>query len=166
MRRLTLMLFLILCCAVPAQAEQRSFTLFSADLPEGWDGDERQGFKSGNPEEYMLILGHSDASREGYDALISIFVLPNDQRDDSPGLAQKLAQFQANASTPRPQGGFWSFNGEPRSQSFNAPAVTRVATTPQKVFIAIVQDPEQKGGEKIFSSLKGLTPETQKLLGQ
>lgn len=165
MRRLSLVLFLILC-AIPAQAEQRSFSLFSADLPEGWEGGEQLGFKSGNPDEYRLILGHSAASGEGYDALVCIFILPNEQADDSPTLAGKLSQFQANASIPRPWGNFWSFNGEPRSQLFKAPAVTRVRTIPQKVFIAIIQDPEQLGAEKIFSSLKGLTPDTQKLLGQ
>ena len=40
MRRLTFIILLVLCLAVSAQAETRSFTLFSADLPQGWDGDE------------------------------------------------------------------------------------------------------------------------------
>ena len=33
------------------------------------------------------------------------------------------------------------------------------------VFI-LVQDPDQRGAEAVFASLKGLTPETRKLLGQ
>ena len=97
MRRLTFITLLVLCLAVSAQAETRSFTLFSADLPQGWDGEENMGFKSGNPNECMLILGLSNAKRDGYDALISIFVLPNDQKDDSAAVANKLAPLQANA---------------------------------------------------------------------
>ena len=166
MRRLLFTTLLVLCLAVSAQAETRAFTLFSADLPQGWDGEENMGFKSGNPNECMLILGLANAKRDGYDALMSIFVLPNDQKEDSASVANKLAPLQANASTPRPQGHFWTFNGEPRSQTFPAPGVTKVSATPDKVLIAIVQDPDQRGAEAVFASLKGLTPEAVKLLGQ
>ncbi len=166
MRRLLFTTLLVLCLAVSAQAETRAFTLFSADLPQGWDGEENMGFKSGNPNECMLILGLANAKRDGYDALVSIFVLPNDQKEDSASVANKLAPLQANASTPRPQGHFWTFNGEPRSQTFPAPGVTKVSATPDKVLIAIVQDPDQRGAEAVFASLKGLTPEAVKLLGQ
>lgn len=166
MRRLTFITLLVLCLAVSAQAETRSFTLFSADLPQGWDGEESMGFKSGNPNECMLILGLSNAKHDGYDALISIFVLPNERNDDSATVANGLAPLQPNSSTPRPQGPFWTFNGEPRSKTFNAPGVTKVSTTPDKVFIAIVQDPDQRGAEAVFASLKGLTPEVAKLLGK
>ncbi|WP_374282864.1 protoporphyrinogen oxidase [Desulfovibrio sp.] len=166
MRRLLFTTLLVLCLAVSAQAETRAFTLFSADLPQGWDGEENMGFKSGNPNECMLILGLANAKRDGYDALVSIFVLPNDQKEDSASVANKLAPLQANASTPRPQGHFWTFNGEPRSQTFPAPGVTKVSATPDKVLIAIVQDPDQRGAEAVFASLKGLTPEAAKLLGE
>ena len=166
MRRLLFTTLLVLCLAVSAQAETRAFTLFSADLPQGWDGEENMGFKSGNPNECMLILGLANAKRDGYDALVSIFVLPNDQKEDSASVANKLAPLQANASTPRPQGHFWTFNGEPRSQTFPAPGVTKVNTTADKVLIAIVQDPQQRGAEAVFASLKGLTPDAGKLLGQ
>ena len=166
MRRLILITLAVLCLAVTAQAEPRSFTLFSADLPQGWDGEENMGFKSGNPNECMLILGLANAKRDGYDALVSLFVLPNDQKEDSASVANKLAPLQANSSTPRPQGAFWTFNGEPRSQTFPAPGVTKVSATPDKVFIAIIQDPNQRGAEAVFASLKGLTPEAAKLLGQ
>ena len=166
MRRLLFTTLLVLCLAVSAQAETRAFTLFSADLPQGWDGEENMGFKSGNPNECMLILGLANAKRDGYDALVSIFVLPNDQKEDSASVANKLAPLQANASTPRPQGHFWTFNGEPRSQTFPAPGVTKVSATPDKVLIAIVQDPDQRGAEAVFGSHKGLTPEAAKLLGQ
>ena len=166
MRRLLFTTLLVLCLAASAQAETRAFTLFSADLPQGWDGEENMGFKSGNPNECMLILGLANAKRDGYDALVSIFVLPNDQKEDSASVANKLAPLQANASTPRPQGHFWTFNGEPRSQTFPAPGVTKVSATPDKVLIAIVQDPDQRGAEAVFGSLKGLTPEAAKLLGQ
>ena len=166
MRRLMFITILVLCLAVSAQAETRSFTLFSADLPQGWDGEENMGFKSGNPNECMLILGLANAKRDGYDALVSLFVLPNDQKEDSASVANKLAPLQANSSTPRPQGAFWTFNGEPRSQTFPAPGVTKVSATPDKVFIAIIQDPNQRGAEAVFASLKGLTPEAAKLLGE
>ena len=166
MRRLMFITILVLCLAVSAQAETRSFTLFSADLPQGWDGEENMGFKSGNPNECMLILGLANAKRDGYDALVSLFVLPNDQKEDSASVANKLAPLQANSSTPRPQGAFWTFSGEPRSQTFPAPGVTKVSATPDKVFIAIIQDPDQRGAEAVFASLKGLTPEAAKLLGQ
>ena len=166
MRRLMFITILVLCLAVSAQAETRSFTLFSADLPQGWDGEENMGFKSGNPNECMLILGLANAKRDGYDALVSLFVLPKDQKEDSASVANKLAPLQANSSTPRPQGAFWTFNGEPRSQTFPAPGVTKVSATPDKVFIAIIQDPNQRGAEAVFASLKGLTPEAAKLLGQ
>jgi len=166
MRTLLFLALCMLCLTATAQAESRSFTLFSADLPQGWDGEEKMGFKSGNPDECMLILGLSNEKKDGYEALVSIFVLPNTQNDDSATLANKLAPLQANASTPRPQGPFWMFNGELRSQVFPAPGVTRVSATPDKVFIAIVQDPSQRGAGAVFSSLKGLTPEVRKLLGQ
>ena len=166
MRRLMFITILVLCLAVSAQAETRSFTLFSADLPQGWDGEENMGFKSGNPNECMLILGLANAKRDGYDALVSLFVLPNDQKEDSASVANKLAPLQANSSTPRPQGAFWTFSGEPRSQTFPAPGVTKVSATPDKVFIAIIQDPDQRGAEAVFASLKGLTPDAAKLLGQ
>ena len=166
MRRLMFITILVLCLAVSAQAETRSFTLFSADLPQGWDGEENMGFKSGNPNECMLILGLANAKRDGYDALVSLFVLPNDQKEDSASVANKLAPLQANSSTPRPQGAFWTFNGEPRSQTFPAPGVTKVSATPDKVFIAIIQDPNQRGAEAVFASLKGLTPDATKLLSQ
>ena len=166
MRTLFFLSLLMLCLTVTAQAEPRSFTLFSADLPQGWDGEEKMGFKSGNPDECMLILGLSSEKKDDYAALISIFVLPNTQNDDSASLANKLAPLQANASQPRPQGPFWTFNGELRSQAFPAPGVTKVNATADKVIIAIVQDPDQRGAEAVFASLKGLTPETRKLLGQ
>ena len=38
MARCLLTLLLLLCCAGAAQAENRVFAQFSADLPEGWDG--------------------------------------------------------------------------------------------------------------------------------
>ena len=166
MRILLILIFCVLCLSVTAQAEPRSFTLFSVDLPQGWDGEEKMGFKSGNPDECMLILGLSNEKKDDYAALVSIFVLPNTQNDDSASLANKLAPLQANASQPRPQGQFWTFNGELRSQAFPAPGVTKVSAMEDKVFIAIVQDPDQRGAEAVFSSLKGLTPETRKLLGQ
>ena len=64
MRILLVLTFCVLCLTVTAQAEPRSFTLFSVDLPQGWDGEEKMGFKSGNPDECMLILGLSNEKKD------------------------------------------------------------------------------------------------------
>ena len=147
-------------------AEARDFTRFSAVLPAGWDGEERTGFHSGKDEECMLILGVKDEAGENYRGLVSIFVLPNDRQTTSENLARELTRFQVDATEPAQEGHFWSFTGEPRSQAFKAPALTKVHATADMVLIAIIQDPENQGALAIFDSLKGLTPQTRELLGQ
>ena len=157
----------LLLCSAAAHAEERAFTLFDVTLPQGWDGGEQQGFKSGNDAEYMLVLGLPKADgEEGYVAAVSIFVLPNAQHDEPQSLAHKLAGMQADATPPRQEGAFWTFTGTPRSQSFPAPAVTRVNATSDTMLIAIVQDPDAHGAEAVFKSLSGRTPEARLLLGQ
>ena len=147
-------------------ATSRDFTRFSANLPAGWDGEERTGFRSGNDEECMLILGLKDQAEDNYRALVSIFVLPNEKGATSENLAQDLTQFQADATEPQQDGHFWSFNGEPRTQGFKSSALTKVNATKDMVLIAIIQDPENLGALEIFDSLKGLTPQIRELLGK
>ncbi|ATD80714.1 MULTISPECIES: hypothetical protein [Desulfovibrio] len=147
-------------------AEVRDFTRFSAALPAGWDGEERTGFHSGKAEECMLILGVKDQAGENYQGLVSIFVLPNDKQTTSESFARELTRFQADATEPAQEGRFWVFTGEPRSQAFKAPALTKVHATPEMVLIAIIQDPEGLGGQAVFESLRGLTPQTRQLLGK
>lgn len=177
--RSTLFFLLLLICALnmggvhaaqPAPdvngAEARDFTRFSAILPAGWDGEERTGFHSGKDEECMLILGIKDEAGENYRGLVSIFVLPNDKQATSESLARELTRFQVDATEPSQEGHFWSFTGEPRSQAFKAPALTKVHATPDMVLIAIIQDPESLGGQTVFENLRGLTPQTRQLLGR
>ena len=147
-------------------AATRDFTRFSASLPEGWDGEERTGFRSGNDDECMLVLGLKDSTGDDYRALVSVFVLPNETKATSESLAENLRQFQAGATEPQQDGHFWSFSGEPRSQAFQSSALTRVHATPDIVLIALIQDPENQGALAVFDSLKGLTPQTRDLLGQ
>ncbi len=149
-----------------SSAATRDFARFSAKLPEGWDGEERTGFRSGNDEECMLILGLKDPSGDNYRALVSVFVLPNEKNATSQSIAEDLRQFQAEATEPQQDGHFWSFSGEPRSQAFKSSALTRVHATSDMVLIAIIQDPENQGALAVFDSLKGLTPQTRDLLGR
>ena len=144
----------------------RDFARFSATLPEGWDGEERIGFRSGNDDECMLVLGLKDAEGDNYRALVSVFILPNEKNATSERIAEDLRQFQAEGTEPQQDGHYWSFNGEPRSQTFRASALTRVHATPEMVLIALIQDPENQGALAVFDSLKGLTPQTRELLGQ
>ena len=162
---LPLVVFLF-CCAHDAQAEIQAFGRFSADLSQEWAGEEREGFRSGNPEEYMLILAHQNPATQATDALVSLFIIPNEDGGSSEEVARKLAQFQADATAPRQDGVFWAFTGEPRSPSFRAPAVTRVRATPQRVLIAIVQSQDTTEAEAVFAGLRGLTPEARELLGR
>ena len=151
----------------PVLAEERSYTLFTVDVPNGWDGGEKQDFTVGEGGQgYMLVLTCPAADEDRVAAAVSLFVLPNMHHDDSATHAAKLAAMQENASAPRQEGPFWSFTGEPHSKSIDVPAVTRVNVTDEKVFIAIVQDSGSYGAEKVFQSLRGLTDETRRMLGQ
>ncbi|MBQ9407283.1 MAG: protoporphyrinogen oxidase [Desulfovibrio sp.] len=167
MRTLIALMLTLMCSVVTAGAEEHAFTLFSADLPDGWGGDEKEGFTFGEGGEgYMLILTCPGADGESIAAAVSLFVLPNIHHDDSATHAAKLAKLQENASAPRPDGPFWAFTGQPHSRSIDAPAVTRVNVTPEKALIAIVQDTGEHGAEQVFRSVRGLTDESRTLLGQ
>lgn len=154
--------------ATPGDAAERGFSRLAARLPPGWDGEERSGFSSGNPEEYMLILGMRDEAQERFVAQVSIYLLPNAPGADAETFARRMAGLQADASEPRAEGRFQVFEGEPR-QSGPAPkgrATSMVSATPGHLLIIIVQDPEARGADAVVQSLRGLTPETRELLGR
>lgn len=157
---------LLLCCAVEAQAEDRAFSKFSADLPEGWTGEEQTAFSVGRDDEYMLVLGKRDAAGEKFVAQVSIFLLPNLPKESAENFAKKMAELQSDASAPHKEGNFWRFAGEPRNQSFKAPAENYVTATPERILIIIAQDPHNLGADKIIASLKGLEPDARDLLGR
>ncbi|MDR3357361.1 MAG: protoporphyrinogen oxidase [Desulfovibrio sp.] len=165
MARLAILFLLFLGLASPAQARIKTFTHFSADLPDGWDGEENAGFTKEKGNEYMLVFKRHDDTGENIKGVVSVFLLP--PLHDSPAeIAGKLARMQENSTTPYQSGNFWTFSGEPRTQGFKAPAVTRVNATPRHVLIIIVQDPEQLGGDTIFAGLRSLTPEGREVLGR
>jgi hypothetical protein len=165
MARLAILFLLFIGLTSPAQAQTKTFTHFSADLPDGWEGEENSGFTDGKGNEYMLIFKKHDDTGENIKGVVSLFLLS--PLPDSPAeIAGKLASMQENSTTPYQDGNFWTFTGEPRTQGFKSSAVTRVNATPKHVLIIIVQDPEQLGGDKVFSSLRGLTPEGKEILGR
>ena len=161
-----LCLLLLLCCAVPAQAAQRAFARFSADLPEGWDGQERTAFSTGSQDEYMLVLGKQDQEQERFLAQISIYLLPNTPKSTAEAFARNMTDLQGDSTEPSREGHFWTFRGVPRNQTVKGQAVTRVAATPEWLLIIIAQDPDQIGAEKIVDSLRGVTPEARAILGR
>ena len=149
-----------------ATAAERDFSRFAATLPPGWDGEERTGFSSGAPEEYMLVLGVQDEAAERFLAQVSVFVLPNRKGSSARDFARGMAGLQGDATEPREEGRFWTFEGEPRTQALHGRATTSVAATPERLLIIITQDPENLGGKEIAASLRGLDDETRALLGR
>lgn len=152
--------------AMPAQARQTQFGQFAVDLPEGWEGEEQTGFISDNPEEYMLTLGLKDAGGDKFVAQISIYLLPNKPGKNAEQAARTLAEAQGEPTEPEQRGNFWQFAGEPRSNMLKGRAVTMVNANKERLLIIIAQDPQGAGAEKIVTSLKGLTPRAQALLGR
>ncbi|MDR3319609.1 MAG: protoporphyrinogen oxidase [Desulfovibrio sp.] len=169
MTRFAISLLLLISLAWPASAQTKTFAHFSAKLPDGWDGEENSGFTSKRSNEYMLVFKIHDAEGENIKGVVSVFLLPP-LLGGIEGVAKKLAAMQENSTVPHPEEGsdghFWIFGGEPRTQGFKAPAVTRVNVTPDHVLIVIVQDPEHFGGDKLFDNLRGVTPEAKEALGR
>jgi hypothetical protein len=163
MTRCIVALLLLLCPANIVQAEERIFSQFSVDLPERWDGEETTNFFNGNKEGYMLVLGRKDDEGENFLAQVSVFLLPA-----LPGtveaIARQMASMQDKASTPQKDGNFWTFSGEPRTETFKATAVTKVAATTKNVLVIISQDPHGLGADALVASLRGITPEAREAL--
>lgn len=145
---------------------EREFTHFSARLPAGWDGEEQSGFISGDPGEYLLVLGRKDEEGERFLAQVSVYLLPNKPGADPQKAAETLAEAQGGASEPVLEGGMWVFTGEPRTNVIKGAAKTMVNTDKDRMLIIIAQDPENLGGAEILRGLAGRTPEARALLGR
>jgi hypothetical protein len=165
MARMAVLFFLLIGLAAPVQAQTKIFTYFSADLRDGWDGEENVGFTGEKGNEYMLVFKKHDDTGENIKGVVSLFLLPPLPHGPAE-IAGKLASMQEGSTTPHQEGNFWTFSGEPRTQGFKAPAVTWVNATSKHTLVVIVQDPEQLGGKELFASLKGLTPEAEEALGR
>ena len=92
MRHILLALVFLLAAAVSAPAAEKTFSQFAVDLPDGWTSDERPGFQSGHPDEYMLLLGKR--GEEAVEAHISIFILPNKDGMDARTFASRMREMQ------------------------------------------------------------------------
>ena len=145
---------------------EREFSLFSVSLPAGWDGEEKTGFVSENPDEYLLTLGKKDSAGDEILAQISVYVLPNSSSLSPEEAAKRLAEAQGDSDAPKMAGKLWTFSGEPRSRIIKGRAVTYANATPEKMLIIIIQDPKNLGADKIFDSLRGTDKETANLLGR
>lgn len=155
---------LTICFLNSPLAAQRDFSEFSLDLPEGWDGDERSGFTSGDRNEYMLVLGKKDPEGDHYLAHISLFFLPNKPGKTALESAKTLAQSQAEATEPTQEGVFWVFTGDPRDNVLKGRGKTRVAANEESLLIIIVKDPGQTGADSILDSLTPRSERAKKLL--
>lgn len=161
------LLFLPLMLSLPeASAQERTFSQFRVDLPEGWDGSERTGISSRDSNEYMLFLDKKDAQEENYLAYLSIYLLPNKPGKNAEQSAKTLASQQADATEPVAQGPFWVFTGNPRDKILKGQAQTLVAANAEDLLIIIVKDPANQGAQAILQSLVPAGERTKKLLGQ
>lgn len=149
-----------------SSAVERLFTELSVILPQGWDGDERAAFITGNRDEYMVSLGKKDEKEEIYLAQVSIYILPNTQGLSAKESVHKLMASQDDTSEPVQDGEFWKFTGYPQSNIIKGLTVTRVAASPEWWCIIMAQDPTGQEAEQIVSSLRGLSERARILLGK
>lgn len=162
-------LLLLILISMPAWGGENrtvTFSEFSAELPEEWDGDEQTGFVSDNPAEYSLTLGRKDESGDNFAAQITIYLLPNKPGVSAREAAMRLTESQGDATEPKQQGNFWVFTGEPRSRTVKGQATTMVNATPDDLLIIIAQDTRNMGAADIIESLRGLTPRARAILGR
>ena len=157
---------LFLALPVSLHAGQRTFNEFDVVLPEGWDGDERAGFSSGDRNEYMLVLTRKDAANERHLAQASIFLLPNRPGADARDFARQMAEIQNDATEPVKEGMFWTFSGAPRNNAVRGRGITRVNASREWLLIIITQDPDDLGAETVVASLRGATARARALLGR
>ena len=142
MRHILLALVFLLTAAVSAPAAEKTFSQFAVDLPDGWTSDERPGFQSGHPDEYMLLLGKR--GEEAVEAHITIFILPNKDKMDARTFASRMREMRAMAME----------------------TLTRVSADDARILIIMEQDPAGLGTAKVVESLRGLTPASKALLGR
>lgn len=149
-----------------AKAGEKVFSEFAVTLPEGWSGEERKDFLGKKGNEYMLVLGVLDEGQEKFLAQTSIYFLPNINKENARDFAAKMAEAQGGSSELSKDGNFWTFTGEPRTQTVTGRAKTMVAADLENLLIIISQDPENLGADKVVQSLRGMTDAVRKLLGR
>ena len=152
MRHILLALVFLLTAAVSAPAAEKTFSQFAVDLPDGWTSDERPGFQSGHPDEYMLLLGKR--GEEAVEAHITIFILPNKDKMDAKTFASRMREMQ-DAPTDLQQEGAMAME-----------TLTRVSADDARILIIMEQDPAGLGTARVVESLRGLTPASKALLGR
>lgn len=153
-----------LLCPAIAPAAEVTFSQFAVDLPEGWDGEEKIGFVSENPEEYMLVLLRKDEAGENILAQATIYILPNTRGLGARELASQMSEQQADTSELVQESCFWTFTGEPRSTTLKGQALNKVSTSDGKMLIMIAQDSRNLGANDVLASLRGLNPVASNLL--
>ena len=139
MRHILLALVFLLTAAVSAPAAEKTFSQFAVDLPDGWTSDERPGFQSGHPDEYMLLLGKR--GEEAVEAHISIFILPNKDKMDARTFASRMREMQDAPTDLQQEGNMWTFRGTPRSRAMAMETLTRVSADDARILIIMEQDP-------------------------
>ena len=149
--------------AAPQKVE---FSRFSAVLPEGWEGEERRGFVSDNPDECLLALGKKDPAGDEILAQISVYLLPNKNGVAPEEAARQLAEAQGGSDKPVQEGPLWHFTGEPRSRLLQGRASTYANASKKTMLVVVIQDPRGLGAESVWESLRGLDPEARELLGR
>lgn len=164
MRHILLALVFLLAAAVSAPAAEKTFSQFAVDLPDGWTSDERPGFQSGHPDEYMLLLGKR--GEEAVEAHISIFILPNKDGMDARTFASRMREMQDAPTELQQEGTMWTFRGTPRSRALAMETLTRVSADDARILIIMEQDPAGLGTARVVDSLRGLTPASKALLGE
>lgn len=164
MRPIFLALLLLLLTAAAVPAAEQTFSQFAVDLPDGWTSDERPGFQSGHPDEYMLLLGKR--GEETVEAHITIFILPNQDKMDARTFAARMRELQDAPSELQQEDGMWTFRGTPRSRALAMETLTRVNVDDARILIIMEQDPAGLGTDKVVRSLRGLTPASKALLGR
>lgn len=164
MRHILLALVFLLTAAVSAPAAEKTFSQFAVDLPDGWTSDERPGFQSGHPDEYMLLLGKR--GEEAVEAHITIFILPNKDKMDAKTFASRMREMQDAPTDLQQEGAMWTFRGTPRSRAMAMETLTRVSADDARILIIMEQDPAGLGTAKVVESLRGLTPASKALLGE
>ena len=164
MRHILLALVFLLTAAVSAPAAEKTFSQFAVDLPDGWTSDERPGFQSGHPDEYMLLLGKR--GEEAVEAHITIFILPNKDKMDAKTFASRMREMQDAPTDLQQEGAMWTFRGTPRSRAMAMETLTRVSADDARILIIMEQDPAGLGTAKVVESLRGLTPASKALLGR
>lgn len=164
MRHILLALVFLLTAAVSAPAAEKTFSQFAVDLPDGWTSDERPGFQSGHPDEYMLLLGKR--GEEAVEAHITIFILPNKDKMDARTFASRMRDMQDAPTDLQQEGNMWIFRGTPRSRAMAMETLTRVSADDARILIIMEQDPAGLGTAKVVDSLRGLTPASKALLGR